>query len=178
MKAYQIDDKTMLFTDMRKLIDFQFSEGMTRRTTMYQEIQGWCNSSPNPHGWPNDKTHHYYFGYFSSADQQHPEILPSDCENLLVSEVINLRAIGADKTADLVIVPQSQIGPVAHEFVNRYTTDEGEIDLNLRDGDGGKHGTYEYGECTANTKHQERSREAMEENAKRADQRETMQFWM
>ena len=144
-------------------IDFQFSDGMTRRTTMYQEIQGWCLSSPNPHGWPNDKLHHYYFAYFSSADQQQPEILPSDCENLLISEVINLRAVGTDRTADLVIVPrkslssvkhsgsnhsllcalscaESQIGPTAHEFLNRYATDEGEIDLDQRDGEGGRLG--------------------------------------
>jgi hypothetical protein len=126
MRSFPIEDEKTTFSDMRRTMDFQFVDGMTRRTIMYQEIQGWCTSSPNPHGWPTRMIHKYYFGFYATGEARTPEIIPvrwyfgfishrccvsqsniqAHCENLLLGDVLNLRAAGEDVTADLIIIPR------------------------------------------------------------------------
>lgn len=178
MKAFVIEDEKTTLSDMRRMMDFQFHDGMTRRTIIYQEIQGWCSSSPNPHGWPNNMIHKYYFGFYSSGEQKTPELIPQHCENILVADAVNLRAVGEDVTADLIIIPQSQIGPIANEYLNRYVTEEDERDLLGRDGDGRRYGSYEFGQDTFGTKHQDLSKEYFVEQKQREETRESLQFWL
>jgi hypothetical protein len=215
MKAFVIEDEKTTLADMRRMMDFQFVDGMTRRTIIYQEIQGWCSSSPNPHGWPNNMIHKYYFGFYSSGEQKNPELIPvsihtysvvtfggdasslqQHCENILVADAVNLRAIGEDVTADLIIIPrrfkstiqlieviyvtssESQIGPIANEYLNRYVTEEDERDLQARDGDGRRYGNYEYGQDTFGTKHQDISKDYLMEQKGREETRESAQFWL
>ena len=184
MGTFNIDDQRCTFSQMRKLIDFQFINGMTRRTMLYQEIQCWARSSLNHAAWPAGALHQYYFGYFDQPDQPTPEVLPRHLENVLVAKVISLRAIGSDKTADLVLVPQSQLGPGGHEFANRYCTPEGEVDMGERDDYQdellrSKFEEYEYGEATWD-KPPYRKSDAYFESMKDEDDpdRPSKKFWL
>ena len=50
--TFNVDDRRCQFAEMRRMIDFQFNDGMTRRTMLYQEIQCWARASPNHASWP------------------------------------------------------------------------------------------------------------------------------
>jgi hypothetical protein len=73
---------------------------------------------------------------------------------------------------------ESQIGPVANEYINRYVNEEDERDIKARDGDGRLYGGYEYGQDTMGTKHQNVSREYLAEQKEREETRESLQFWL
>ena len=182
--TFNVDDRRCQFAEMRRMIDFQFNDGMTRRTMLYQEIQCWARASPNHASWPAGMLHRYYFGFFSEPDQLTPELLPRHLENLLVAKAINLRAIGADKTADLIVVPQSQLGKAGHEFLNRYCTEEGEVDLGARDDwkdavGSDKFEEYAYGDATWGLEPYQKSVSYFEAMQEEDDtERPSKQFWL
>ena len=59
--TFNVDDRRCQFAEMRRMIDFQFNDGMTRRTMLYQEIQCWARASPNHASWPAGMLHRGIF---------------------------------------------------------------------------------------------------------------------
>jgi hypothetical protein len=120
---------------------------------LYQEVQGWATSSPNHNNWPTTKLHHYYFGFFDTPEQETPQILGRHLENCLIKDIVDLRSVGANKTADLVIIPQSQLGSKGNASAREFVNEDDEVDLDAREGYHDQIGrtlfdAYVYGEST------------------------------
>jgi hypothetical protein len=82
---------------------------------MFQEVLQMIATSPNPHRWPSSSYQTYWFGYFTSDDENEmPTVLPAGKEATTpISEVLKMNT--SKLTGDLILIPQTQIGPVCEK---------------------------------------------------------------
>jgi len=103
---------------------------------MFQEVLSLIASSANPHGWPSSAMQTYWFGYFPNEDDPVPRVLSvrpqvdrmrvaKRSANIVASDVQIgeedepvskfLSMTTSKLTGDVVLVPQTQLGPVCEQ---------------------------------------------------------------
>ncbi|KDO23032.1 hypothetical protein SPRG_11879 [Saprolegnia parasitica CBS 223.65] len=85
---------------------------MRRRHIMYQEALFLMTSSANPHQWPVKALQTYWLGYYAHEDDLVPTVIPTADEQKPLRAVLDMKS--TKLTADLILIPQSQIGPVCN----------------------------------------------------------------
>ncbi|CEG41202.1 uncharacterized protein PHALS_11565 [Plasmopara halstedii] len=111
-----IDDKeatTITFTQLRQRIELLQVKDEIRRSAMFQEVLAFIATSPNSHSWPQKFMQTYWFGYFADEGACVPHIITAADEIRPVSQFTNMAT--SKQICDLILVPQTQIGPVCHQ---------------------------------------------------------------
>lgn len=111
-----IDLDTCTFEQIRPRFELYDDRGMTRRSIVFQEFLQIASTTLNPHEWPIESLQTYWFAYFSSEDQKIPHLIPVQEESQLLCDFIDMKT--TKKSGDLIIVPQSQVGPVCGQCCN------------------------------------------------------------
>ncbi|DBA00917.1 TPA: LOW QUALITY PROTEIN: hypothetical protein N0F65_006117 [Lagenidium giganteum] len=105
--------QTITFAQMRPRIELKEDGGMVRRSLMFQEVLAIIAASPNPHRWPRSSFQTYWFGYFSDEEATIPNVIAAADENSPISQFLNMTT--SKQTGDLVLIPQTQLGPVCEK---------------------------------------------------------------
>ncbi len=123
-----IHNTSTTFTDLRRMIEYKFEDGMYRRTMIYQEIMHIMDSScTNPHGYKDSDKREYVFGTIPGVGEENnqaisttngaaidisfstygvPTIIQQDVEDEPIVEII-----GDPLKYDIIIVPITQVRP-------------------------------------------------------------------
>ena len=128
-----IHNATTTFTDLRRMIEYKFEDGMYRRTMIYQELMHIMDSSSssctNPHGYKDSDKREYVFGTIPGVGEENnqansttngttidisftikydvvPTIIQQDVEDEPIVEII-----GDPLKYDIIIVPITQVRP-------------------------------------------------------------------
>jgi hypothetical protein len=134
-----LDDKevaTISFAQLRPRIELLQSKDVIRRSVMFQEVLALIAVSANPHGWPPNAMQTYWFGHFSDENESVPRVIAvrlptlTTCHLLCLLLTLLLSTQAADEdcpinqflnmttskqTGDLILVPQTQLGPVCEQ---------------------------------------------------------------
>ncbi|EQC38051.1 hypothetical protein SDRG_04481 [Saprolegnia diclina VS20] len=106
------DDEDLTFQSVRPRIELQQDGSVLRRHIMYQEALFLMTSGANPHQWPVKALQTYWLGYYAHEDDLVPTIIPTADEHQSFREFLDMKT--TKLTADLILIPQSQIGPVCN----------------------------------------------------------------
>ncbi|OQS04023.1 prefoldin subunit [Thraustotheca clavata] len=106
------DNENLTFESVRPRIELQQDGSVQRRSIMYQEALFLMTSGPNPHQWPLKSLQTYWLGYYKNEEDPTPTIIPTNEETKGLREILDMKTTKV--TADLIVIPQSQIGPVCN----------------------------------------------------------------
>ncbi|OQR94040.1 hypothetical protein ACHHYP_01889 [Achlya hypogyna] len=109
------DDDELTFASVRPRIELQQDGSVQRRNVMYQEALFLMTAGANPHQWPVKALQTYWLGYYTHEDDAVPRIVPTNEEHRSLRDVLDMKTTKV--TADLIIIPQSQIGPVCNTVI-------------------------------------------------------------
>ncbi|KAF0700184.1 Aste57867_9312 [Aphanomyces stellatus] len=121
------DDDDLTFESVRPRIELKDEYGLIRRNLMFQEALFQMTAARNPHQWPLHTLQTYWLGYYAHEDDIVPTIIPvrpltrsissscdqTDQETRSLRDVLDMKSTAV--TADLILIPQSQIGPVCNQ---------------------------------------------------------------
>ncbi|KAF1784665.1 hypothetical protein GQ600_16660 [Phytophthora cactorum] len=111
-----LDDKevtTATFTQLRVRIELLQVKDVIRRSAMFQEVLALIATSPNPHNWPPNAMQTYWFGHFTDESESIPHVIAAADEDCPISQFLNMTT--SKQTGDLILVPQTQLGPVCEQ---------------------------------------------------------------
>ncbi|OWZ20125.1 hypothetical protein PHMEG_0005509 [Phytophthora megakarya] len=111
-----LDDKeaaTVTFTQLRPRIELLRDKDLIRRSVMFQEVLALMATSSNPHNWPPNALQTYWFGHFTDENESVPHVITAADEDSPISKFLNMTT--SKQTGDLIIVPQTQLGPVCEQ---------------------------------------------------------------
>ncbi|KAG7386217.1 hypothetical protein PHYPSEUDO_000538 [Phytophthora pseudosyringae] len=111
-----LDDKdvaTVTFAQLRPRIELLQDKGVIRRSVMFQEVLALIAASPNPHGWPPNAMQTYWFSHFTDENEIVPCVIAAADEDCPISQFLNMTT--SKQTGDLVLIPQTQLGPVCEQ---------------------------------------------------------------
>ncbi|GAB9475586.1 hypothetical protein Gpo141_00012674 [Globisporangium polare] len=107
------ESASVTFAQLRPRIELQNDNFMIRRSLLFQEVLAIIATSPNPHQWPHSALQTYWFGFYEDLEQRVPTILPVADEDSPVSAFLNMTT--SRQTGDLILIPQTQVGPVCEK---------------------------------------------------------------
>ncbi|POM73806.1 hypothetical protein PHPALM_9312 [Phytophthora palmivora] len=111
-----LDDKevsTVTFSQLRSRIELLQDKDVIRRSVMFLEVLTLIATSSNPHSWPPNAMQTYWFGYFTDENESVPHVIAVADEDCPISKFLNMTT--SKQTGDLIIVPQTQLGPVCEQ---------------------------------------------------------------
>ncbi|KAL3667120.1 hypothetical protein V7S43_008061 [Phytophthora oleae] len=111
-----LDEKeadAVTFAQLRPRIELLQSKDVIRRSVMFQEVLALIAASPNPHGWSPNAMQTYWFGHFTDENESVPHVITAADENVPICQFLNMST--SKQTGDLILVPQTQLGPVCEQ---------------------------------------------------------------
>ena len=113
-----IDVRKVTFESLRKVIEFNTSGHMNRRSLIFQEALFIMSRLPNLYDRPKGELTKWQYGYVKKSDQKVKLIHPDREDQLVVSVIPELFK------HDIVIVPLSQIPPVLDRNEEKGASDK------------------------------------------------------
>ncbi|KAE9287919.1 hypothetical protein PF008_g26278 [Phytophthora fragariae] len=108
-----LDDKevaTVTFAQLRPRIELLQGKDVIRRSVMFQEVLALITTSANPHLWPPNAMQTYWFGHLIDEVEDVPHIIAAADEDRPISQFLSMTT--SKQTGDLILIPQTQLGPV------------------------------------------------------------------
>ncbi|KAH7484816.1 hypothetical protein PRIC1_004135 [Phytophthora ramorum] len=104
---------TVTFEQLRLRIELLQDKDVIRRSVMFQEVLALIAASSNPHGWPPNAMQTYWFGHYTDENDSIPRVIAAADEHSPISQFLNMTT--SKQTGDLILIPQTQLGPVCEQ---------------------------------------------------------------